>query len=76
MASIIFKIRGAAMSALAFNSTIFFFSKLLHRGEKENTLIYLALEKLQGARDNVMNRMKRADFINKILRKKRSKTMH
>ena len=46
MASIIFKIRGAAMSALAFNSTIFFFSKLLHRGEKENTVIYLALEKL------------------------------
>ena len=72
MASLLFTIGGAVVNALVFSSTNFVFSKLTDHGEEECKRHDLALEKLQGARDEWnKDRMKRLGFINKRLRKKK-----
>ena len=59
------------MNALAFIGTNFFFNKLTDHDEKERKRHNLALEKLQGGSNKWNeNRMKRLDFMNKMLRKK------
>ena len=71
MTSVLLTISGVVMNALAFIGTNFFFNKLMDHGEKERKRHNLAFEKLQRAKDKWNeNRMKRLDFINKILRKK------
>ena len=71
MASLLFKVGGAVVNALAFSSTDFVFSRLTDNVEKELKRHDLALEKLQRARNKWnKDRMKRLDFINKRLREK------
>ena len=71
MASLLFTIVGALVSALAFSDTNFVFSKFTDHGKEERKRHDLALEKLQRARDEWnKDRMKRLDFINKRLREK------
>ena len=68
MTSVLFTISGAVVNALVFN---FVFSRLTDHGAEERKRHDLALERLQRVRDEWnKNRMKRLDFINKILRKK------
>ena len=69
MASLLFTIGGAVVNALAFSGTNFVFSRLTDHCGEELKRHYLALEKLQRARDE-WNRdhMKRLDFMNKGLR--------
>ena len=68
MASVLFTIGGAVVNALAFSGTNFVFSRLTDHSAEERKRHDLALEKLQGARDE-WNRdgMKRLDLINKRL---------
>ena len=69
MATLLFTVGGAVVNALAFRGTNFIFSQLTDHSEEEQKRHDLALEKLQGARDNWNeDRMKRLDFINKRLR--------
>ena len=71
MASLLFTVGGAVVNALAFNRTSFGFSRLTDHGEEERKRHDLAEEKLQKARGKwYEDRMKRLDFINKILRQK------
>ena len=59
------------MNALAFSGTNFVFCRLTDHGTEERKRHYLALEKLQMARDEWnKDQMKRLDFINKRLREK------
>ena len=59
------------VNALSFSGTNFVFSRLADRGAAERKRHYLALEKLQRARDEWnRDRMKRLDFMNKRLREK------
>ena len=71
MASVLFTIGGAVVNALAFSGTNFAFSRLTDHSAEERKRHDLALEKLQGARDE-WNRdgMKRLDLINKRLRER------
>ena len=56
------------VNALAFSRTNFVFSRLTDHGAEEYKRHYLALEKLQKARDEWnIDRMKRLDLINKRL---------
>ena len=74
MASLLFKISGPGVDALAFSGTNFVFSRLTDHGEKERKKHDLAEEQLQKARDKWNeDRMKRLDFINKRLREKKKK---
>ena len=71
MASLLFTVGGAVVNALAFSGTNFVISRLTDHGEEEHKRNYLALERLQKARDEWNeDQMKRLDFINKRLRKK------
>ena len=71
MASLLFKISGPRVDALAFSGTNFVFSRLTDHGEKERKKHDLAEEQLQKARDKWNeDRMKRLDFINRRLREK------
>ena len=71
MASLLFTVGGAVVNALAFSGTNFVISRLTDHGEEERKRNYLALERLQKARDEWNeDQMKRLDFINKRLRKK------
>ena len=71
MASLLFIVGGAVVSALAFSGTNFVFSRFTDHGEVERKRHDLALEKLQRARvEWNKDRMKRLDFINKRLREK------
>ena len=71
MASLLFTIGGAVVSALAFSGTNFVFSRLTDHGEEERERYDLALEKLQRARDEWnKDQMKRLDFINRKLHEK------
>ena len=68
MASVLFRIGGDVMHALAFSGTNFLFSKLTDHGERERKRHDLAIEKLQKARDEWNeDRMKQLDFTNKRL---------
>ena len=68
---VLFTVDGAVMNALAFIGTNCFSNKLTDHGEKERKRHNLALEKLQRGSDKWNeNRMKRLDFMNKMLRKK------
>ena len=59
------------VNALSFSGTNFVFSRLADRGAEERKRHYLALEKLQRARDEWnRDRIKRLDFINRKLREK------
>ena len=59
------------VNALAFSGTNFVFCRLTDHGTEERKRHYLALEKLQMARDEWnKDQMKRLDFINKRLREK------
>ena len=59
------------VNALAFSGTNFAFSRLMDHGAEERKRHDSALEKLQRARDEWnKDRMKRLDFINKMLREK------
>ena len=51
MGSLLFRIGGAVVNALAFSATNFLFSWLMDHDEKERKSHDLALEKLQRARD-------------------------
>ena len=69
MATLLFKIGGAVVNALAFSGTNFVFSQLTDHGEEERKRHDLALEKPQRARDEWNeDRTKRLDFINKRVR--------
>ena len=69
MASLLFTVGGAVVNALAFSGTNFFFSSLTDHGADERKRHDLALEKLQREREECnRDRMKRLDFINKMLR--------
>ena len=69
MASLLFKISGAVVNALAFSGTNFAFSRLTDHGEEERKRHDIAPEKLQRARDEWnKDRTKQLDFINKRLR--------
>ena len=75
MASLLFTILSGITSATinetAFSSTNFVFSRLADHGEEKRKRHNLAIEKLQGARDEWNeDRMKWLDFINKRLREK------
>ena len=71
MASLLLRISGAVMNALAFSGTNFLFSRFSDYSEEERKRHDLALEKLQRARDEWnKDRMKRLDFIDKKLREK------
>ena len=71
MASLLFKISGPGVDALAFSGTNFVFSRLTDHGEKERKKHDLAEEQLQKARDKWNeDRMKRLDFINRRLRER------
>ena len=71
MASLLFIVGGAVVSALAFSGTNFVFSRFTDHGEEERKRHDLALEKLQKARDEWnKDQMKRLHFINKRLREK------
>ena len=62
---------GAVVNALAYSSTNFVFSRLTDHSEEELKRHDLAPEKFQRARDEWnKDRMKRIDFINKIVREK------
>ena len=71
MASLLFTIGSAVVDALAFSGTNLVFSRLTDHSAEERKRHDLALEKLQGARDE-WNRdgMKRLDLINKRLRER------
>lgn len=72
MTSVLFKTGGVSMNDLAVNSINFIFLKLMDHGRKEHKKDYLALEKLQRARDKWNeNRMKPPDFIYKRLCEKK-----
>ena len=72
MASLLFTIGGAVVNALAFSRTNFVYSRLTDHGEEERKRHDLAIEKLQKARDQWNeDPMKRLDFINKRLPKKK-----
>ena len=59
------------VNALAFSGTNFLFSGLMDHGEKKRKRHDLPLKKLQRAKDHWNeDRMKRLDFINKLLREK------
>ena len=51
MASLLFTIGGAVVNALAFSGTNFLFSRVTDHGAEERKRHYLALQKLQKARD-------------------------
>ena len=71
MASVLFKIGGAVVNALAFSGTNFVFSRLTDHGAKERKRHDLAEEKLQRARDKWnKNPMKRLHLINNRLRER------
>ena len=71
MASLLFTIGGAVVNALAFSDTDVVFSRLKDHGAEERKRHDLALEQLQGARDEWNeDLMKRLDFINKRLHEK------
>ena len=71
MASLLFTVGGAVVSALAFSGTNFVFSRLTDHGVEERKRHDLAEEKLQRARDEWnRDRMKRLDFSNRRLREK------
>ena len=71
MASLLFTVGGAVVSALAFSGTNFIFSRLTDHGVEERRRHDLAEEKLQRARDEWnRDRMKRLDFSNRRLREK------
>ena len=68
MASVLFTIGGAVVNALSFSGTNFVFSRLTDHSAEERKRHDLALEKLQGARDEWnRDRMKGFDLINKRL---------
>ena len=68
MASLLFTVSGAVGNALAF---AFIFSRLTVHGAEERKRHYLALEKLQRAKNEWnRDRMKRLDFINRRLGEK------
>ena len=72
MASLLFiilsRILGARVNATAFSRTNFLFIRCTDHGEEEPKRHDLALENLQRAKDKWNeDRMKRLDFINKIL---------
>ena len=68
MASVLFTVGGAVVNALAFSGTNFVFSRLTDHSAEEHKRHDLALEKLQGARDEWnRDQMKRFDLINKRL---------
>ena len=71
MASVLFKIGGAVVNALAFNRTNLAFSRLMDHGAEEYKRHDVALEKFEKARDE-SNRdgMKRLDLLNKRLRER------
>ena len=72
MASLLFTIDGAVVNALAFSGT-FVLSTLTDHGVEERKRHDLALKKLQRARDEWnKDRMKRLDFMNKRLSKKKN----
>ena len=72
MASLLFTIGGAMVNVLAFSGTNFVFSRLTDHSELESKRRYLALKRLQRARDEWnKDRMKRFDFINKRVREKK-----
>ena len=71
LASLLFTIGGAVVNALAFSGTNVVFCRLTDHGTEERKRHYLALEKLQMARDEWnKDQMKRLDFINKRLGEK------
>ena len=71
MASLLFAISGAVVNTLAYSGTSFVFSRLTDHGEEERKRHYLALERLQRARDEWnKDQMKGLDFINKRPREK------
>ena len=71
MASLLFRVGGAVVNALAFSSTTFVFGRLTDHGSEEHKRHDLALEKLQRARDEWnRDRMKRLNYINKRLLEK------
>ena len=72
MASLLFTIDCAVVNEIAFSDTKFVFSRLTDHGGEERKRHDIALEKLQKVRDEWnKDRMKRLDFINKRLHKKR-----
>ena len=72
MASLLFTIGGAVFNALAFSDTNFVFSRLTDHGEEERKRHDFAIERLQRTRDEWNeDQMKRLDFMNKRLRKKK-----
>ena len=76
MASLLFTVGGAVVNALAFSGTNFVFSRLTNHGEEEQKRHDLALERLQGARDEWnKDQMKGLDFINKRPREKNEATV-
>ena len=71
MASVLCIVGGAVVNALAFSGTNFIFSRLTDHGAEERKRHDLALEKLQGDRDEWnRDRMKRLDFMSKKLGEK------
>ena len=71
MASLLFKVDGAMVNALAFSDTNFIFRRLTDQGEEKRKRHGLALERLQVARDKWnKDRMKWLYFINKRPREK------
>ena len=71
MATLLFTIGSAVLSALAFSGTNSVFSQLTDHGEEERKRHYLAEEQLQKARDAWnKDRTKWLDFINKRLRER------
>ena len=72
MASLLFTIDCAVVNEIAFRDTKFVFSRLTDHGGEERKRHDIALEKLQKVRDEWnKDRMKRLDFINKRLHKKK-----
>ena len=75
MASFLFTIGGAAVNTLAFSGNNF--SRLTDQGAEERKRHFLALEKLQRARDEWnRDRKKRLGFMNKRVREKKMKRVH
>ena len=71
MASLLFTVGGAVVSALAFSGTNCVFSRLTDHGAEERKRHDLAIENLQKARDNSNeDRLKLLDLINKRLRQR------
>ena len=76
MASLLFTIDGAVVNALAFSGT-FVLSRLTDHGVEERKRHDLALKKLQRAKDEWnKDRMKRLDFMNKRISKKKMRQRH